>query len=160
AIGLVYAVVATLLRDDVTEDAGKAATKGADAASARDEVIRYYDRVAAEWDAAEVRSQNAVYLETRWRSLQRLLRPYEGAETAAELGVGTGAYIDRLAPMFRKLLAVDFSRGMLDVLAKRLSSLAIGNVSLVQQDVCCMSSIGDGSIDVAIALGLLDNVDD
>jgi ubiquinone/menaquinone biosynthesis C-methylase UbiE/uncharacterized membrane protein YbhN (UPF0104 family) len=160
AIGLVYAVVATLLRDDVTEDAGKAAGKGADAVSARDEVIRYYDRVAAEWDSAEVRSKNAVYLETRWRSLQHLLRPYEGADHAAELGVGTGAYIDRLAPMFRKLLAVDFSRGMLDVLEKRLSSLAIRNVSLVQQDVCRMGSIGDGSIDVAIAMGLLDNVDD
>jgi SAM-dependent methyltransferase len=49
---------------------------------------------------------------------------------------------------------------MLDVLEKRLSSLAIGNISLVQQDVCRMSSIGDGSIDVVIAMGLLDNVDD
>jgi ubiquinone/menaquinone biosynthesis C-methylase UbiE len=160
AIGVVYAVVATFLRDDVTEDAGNAAAKVADAASARDKVIRYYDRVAAEWHTAEVRSLNAVYFETRWRSLQHLLRPYEGAATAAELGVGTGAYIDRLAPMFRNLLAVDFSRGMLNVLEKRLSSLAIGNVSLVQQDVCCMSSIGDSSIDVAIAMGLLDNVDD
>jgi ubiquinone/menaquinone biosynthesis C-methylase UbiE/uncharacterized membrane protein YbhN (UPF0104 family) len=160
AIGLVYAVVVTFLRDDVTEGASRVAAKGADAASACDEVISYYDRVAAEWDTTEVRKLNAVYLESRWRSLQHQLRPYEGADTAAELGVGTGAYIDRLAPMFRKLLAVDFSRGMLDVLEKRLSSLTIGNISLVQHDVCRMNSIGDGSIDLAIAMGLLDNVDD
>jgi ubiquinone/menaquinone biosynthesis C-methylase UbiE len=125
-----------------------------------EDVISYYDRVAADWDPLAGEGINPIFVESRWRSLEPLLAPYGGAARAAELGVGTGVYIARTAPMFREIIAVDFSQGMLDVLQRKLQKLGISNVRPLREDACRMIGIADRSIDCAYSIGMLDNINE
>jgi ubiquinone/menaquinone biosynthesis C-methylase UbiE/uncharacterized membrane protein YbhN (UPF0104 family) len=159
AIGIVYGVVSPLLGGEMnTSDTGAGQSKQNPVDGG--EVMRHYDRVAVQWDTAQVQDLNAAYLESRWRSLEPMLHDYVSSARAVELGVGTGAYIDRIAPLFGEILAVDFSRGMLDVLERKLQSLGITNVKAVQHDVYHLDTIPDGTIDVALAIGLMENIDE
>jgi ubiquinone/menaquinone biosynthesis C-methylase UbiE/uncharacterized membrane protein YbhN (UPF0104 family) len=159
AIGIVYGVVSPFLGGEMNiSDTGAGQSK--QNAVDREEVMRHYDRVAAQWDTAQVQDLNAAYLESRWRSLEPMLHDYAGSARAVELGVGTGAYMDRIAPLFGEILAVDFSRGMLDVLERKLRSLGRTNVKPVQHDVYHLDAIPDGTIDVALAIGLMENIDE
>jgi len=125
-----------------------------------DEVRRYYDRVAAHWDPLAGEGINPVFMESRWRSLELLLSPYAGAARAVELGVGTGVYVARTAPMFAEIIAVDLSQSMLDVLQMKLQKLGISNIRPLRQDACGMTDIADSSIDCAYSVGMLDNIDE
>jgi glycosyltransferase 2 family protein len=159
AIGLIYGVVSGFGSESVGVVAKESLEGKPEIESGRDEVMRYYDRIASDWDAAFGEGMNATFLESRWQSIEPLLAPYAGAGHAAELGVGTGVYIPRIAPMFRHITAMDFSQGMLDVLQRKVERLGLGNVRLLRQDVYRMSDIADGSVDCAYGIGLFDNID-
>jgi ubiquinone/menaquinone biosynthesis C-methylase UbiE/uncharacterized membrane protein YbhN (UPF0104 family) len=159
AIGLVYGVLSLFGRESVERAANETLTRTRPAGPNRDHVMRYYDRVASEWDRSLGDKSNEVFQKSRWRSLEPLLAFHAGAASAAELGVGTGVYIARTATMFREVLAIDFSQGMLDVLQRKLEQHGLMNVRPLRQDVCQMSDVPDASVDCAYCIGLFDNVD-
>ena len=102
AIGIVYGIVSPFLGSEMnTSDTGARQSK--QNTVDREEVMRHYDRIAAQWDSAQVQDLNAAYVESRWRSLKPMLHDYAGSARAVELGVGTGAYIDRIAPLFGEI---------------------------------------------------------
>lgn len=125
-----------------------------------DDIARYYDHAALDWEQDQVADLNPHYFESRWQSIRTLLEPFVGSACAVELGIGTGPYIDRTARLFGNVIGVDFSAGMLAVLGKKLKTLAVGNVTLLRQDVKRLEGITDQSADVVLAIGLLDNVAD
>ncbi len=123
-------------------------------------VRNYYDRVAGSWDAIEgAESYNSYFTRQLRDHLKALLADSSGKPSALELGAGTGPYVDVTAPLFAKLIATDLSRGMLAVLERRVSQLALTNVVILQQDAYDLRAIESASIDVVYSVGLLETID-
>ena len=77
-----------------------------------------------------------------------------------ELGAGTGPYLEVIAPMVDRLVAVDVSEKMLAVCARRLAAGAMANVTLLQEDACELRGIAAESVDLVYSIGLLETIPD
>src|SRR4051812_24676765 len=76
----------------------------------RDDVRRFFDDLAGEWDTRMSPQRTAVVQD----ALNRGLEPIQPVgEVAIEIGSGTGAYSALLAERFNTVLAVDLSLAML-----------------------------------------------
>lgn len=93
--------------------------------------IEHFDSVAAAWDDNPTRVAIARAVATA--ILDSL--PLAGTERAMELGCGTGLLTGLLAGSVGSVLAVDSSRGMLDVLRRKLRELDIRNVEPLEADL-------------------------
>ena len=125
------------------------------------ELKESYEQSAGDWDktfAAE--HLNARHVEACWRVFQRVLGNDAGSGTAVELGVGTGLFTDRLAPRFQRLIAVDFSQQMLDVLKPKMAQKGVTNIDYVCAPAEALETVAAGSVDVAFCFGLLENIKD
>src|SRR4051812_11177126 len=76
----------------------------------RDDVRRFFDDLAGEWDTRMSPQRTAVVQDALNRGLERI-QPV--GEVAIEIGSGTGAYSALLAERFNTVLAVDLSLAML-----------------------------------------------
>jgi ubiquinone/menaquinone biosynthesis C-methylase UbiE len=120
-------------------------------------VSDYYDRVAASWDdLVGLGRQNARFAAQLRGSLNSLLLRASGREVALELGAGTGPHLELTAPLFGKVIACDLSAGMLSVLGRRIATLGLTNVTVLQQDAHDLRGIAPGSIDVVYSIGLFE----
>lgn len=143
--------------------AGDASTNGMDAPNTAetDSVARYYDSVAADWDATHGAARQNTYFARQIRArLTALLEPKRGAPVALELGAGTGPYVDVAAGMFEQLISCDVSAGMLAVYAQRIQKSGLQNVRLLRQDATDLVEIASQSVDVVFSIGLLETVAD
>jgi len=125
------------------------------------DVQESYEQSAADWDktfAAE--HLNARHVQACWRVFQKVLGSDAGGQIAVELGVGTGLFTDRLASRFQRLIAVDFSQQMLDVLKPKMAQKGIANIDYVCAPAEALGIIPSGSVDVAFCFGLLENIKD
>ena len=105
----------------------------------------YFGRVAGEWDA--VRQE---LFGSRFTSLA-LLELLAGPLTVADLGCGTGNISELLAPLVKRVIAVDQSGPMLEAAKRRLSG--VRNVEFVPGELSRLP-LPDGGVDIA-AFGLV-----
>jgi SAM-dependent methyltransferase len=127
------------------------------ATSSRD-VLSFYDAYASTWDSRFGDSPANVHFHaTRLNSLLTLAR-FAPSDTAVELGVGTGPYLSAIAPKVARLIAIDGSIGMLDVLRRKHAHLA--NVEVLQRDLEQSSAAVDFQADIVYWFGLLEHIID
>jgi cyclopropane fatty-acyl-phospholipid synthase-like methyltransferase len=89
-----------------------------------------FDAKAHTWDDSPARVQRAA---ERFAALERRV-PLQSDWAALDYGCGTGLLALSIAPRVRRLTAVDSSRGMLDVLARKADAAGVRNVVLLQAD--------------------------
>ena len=83
-----------------------------------------FDERAQTWDEQPRRVQLAADI---FAALERAI-PLRPDMAALDYGAGTGLLTLALAPRVRRITAVDSSRGMLDVLARKAQAAGLGNV--------------------------------
>jgi SAM-dependent methyltransferase len=126
------------------------------AQSSRD-VLAFYDAYAPSWDERFGDSPTTrAFHRMRLDSLLALAR-FRPSDRAVELGVGTGAYLDDIAPKVRELVCVDGSRGMLDVLEAKHAHLP--NLRVTQLDLE-QPAAPELAADVVYCFGLLEHIID
>ena len=123
------------------------------------DVLAFYDSYAETWDSRfGNQASDFHFLNARWDSFLEALPTHTKSMKALELGVGTGVYIHRAAPLFQKIIAVDGSERMLDGLKKKYKKFDIANVETLCCDVVSMQSISNASIDVVYFFGLVEHI--
>jgi ArsR family transcriptional regulator len=105
----------------------------------------YFGRVAGEWDA--VRQE---LFGTRFTH-HALLELLTSSWVVADLGCGTGNIAELLAPIVKRVIAVDQSGPMIDAAKRRLKG--VKNVEFVESELSHLP-LTNGSVDVA-AFGLV-----
>ncbi|HSQ28976.1 MAG TPA: class I SAM-dependent methyltransferase [Gemmatimonadaceae bacterium] len=115
------------------------------------EIARVYDRWASSYDGDDNRTRDLD---------ARVLRESDLAvngRDVLELGCGTAKNTVWLAERARRVVGLDFSRGMLDVARSRLTT---GNVELLEHDVQTRWPAADGEFDLVVADLILEHVAD
>ncbi|HEU19419.1 MAG TPA: class I SAM-dependent methyltransferase, partial [Deltaproteobacteria bacterium] len=92
------------------------------------DVIEFYDTYAEAWDkrfrsTKSTKMFHQLRLET-FLSLAKLKKE----EVAVELGVGTGQYLEKIAPLVKQIICIDGSQKMLEILLKKNKHLS--NISI------------------------------
>jgi SAM-dependent methyltransferase len=125
------------------------------ATTSRD-VLGFYDRYAESWDErfGNVES-TTLFHRMRLESLLHLAR-FRPSDRAVELGVGTGPYVDRIAPLVASLRCVDGAPGMLDVLKRKHSHLNNVDVALIDLERPLAQALPDA--DIVYMFGLLEHI--
>ncbi len=126
------------------------------------DVIAFYDAYAPFWDDRFGNNYATNYfLERRWKSFVDVLnRSQVSKSTVIELGVGTGIYIERVSKIFEKIIALDGSQKMLDVLEKKISAQNINNISTIRANVVDLHPVDAASVDCVYFFGLIEHVID
>ena len=123
------------------------------------DVIEFYDQYAEDWDRRfDKTNSTRLFLEQRWQSFENILNKSELSGNALELGVGTGAYIERTSQMFTSILAVDGSANMVRRLEEKLAANHIMNVTALQSNVLDMAQLQDASFDAIYFFGLIEHI--
>ncbi len=131
--------------------------KTADARSSAD-VLEFYSKYAASWDDRfAARRSTTAFHRARLQSFLRLAN-LRKTDVIIEIGAGTGPYLDALSPLVGKIICIDGSPKMLDVLSSKHRSLE--NVQILQMD---LEKPIEGSIpqgDVLYCFGLIEHIID
>jgi ubiquinone/menaquinone biosynthesis C-methylase UbiE len=91
----------------------------------------YFERAAVIWDKDPGRVQMA---QTIADAMIAALEP-KGTEMVMDYGTGTGNIALRMLPHVKKIIAVDSSSGMLDMLKQKLSSAGIESIEIKEWSV-------------------------
>jgi len=119
-------------------------------AERREDSLGYFGRLAGQWD--EVRSE---LFGSRFTSLGLLnLLPREWI--IADLGCGTGNASELLAPLVKKIIAVDQSAPMLAAARRRLEG--VKNVEFVEGELTRLP-LKSASVDVAVCMLVLHHLE-
>ncbi len=119
-------------------------------AARRTDSQAFFGRVAGAWD--DLRTQ--MYGETF--TVDALLNLVGADLVAADLGCGTGNAAEMLAPVVRKVIAVDREPAMLEAARKRLANQ--DNVDFRQGELTGLP-IEDGEVDATLTVLVLHHVD-
>jgi cyclopropane fatty-acyl-phospholipid synthase-like methyltransferase len=92
---------------------------------------RDFDAAAPTWDADEAR----VRMSTAIADAMLARLHCTGEETVLDYGTGTGIVALRLAPRVRRVIAADSSRGMLDVLERKIAAAGVPGVTTLLLDL-------------------------
>lgn len=136
---------------ETTEIAEDARRLAAVLAARREDSQTFFGRMAGQWD--NVRTELFGTKFTPLGMLALLSREW----TVIDLGCGTGNAAELLAPVVRRVIAVDRSAPMLSAAKKRLGGF--GNVEFVQGEVGSLP-LADASADCAVCVLVLHHVDD
>lgn len=95
-----------------------------------------FDQAAATWDEAPLRVEMAQKIALA----MQLALPQKQNLTAIDFGCGTGLITIALQPFFQQITGVDSSRGMLEKLQEKITTLGINNINtklidLTREDV-------------------------
>lgn len=117
--------------------------------------IRRFETIAASWDESPTRTSLA-------RSVARaiLQRLPSGArrQLAMEFGAGTGLVTALIAPNFDRVLAVDSSAEMLDVLRSKQQGLGLDNVETLELDAT--TGLPEEQFDLIFSSMTMHHIDD
>jgi SAM-dependent methyltransferase len=142
-----WGVVREAVEADFVEDARRMrsvlALRGADAA--------FFERMAGKWDNIRADLFGDDFL------LPTLLALLPGGLTVADLGCGTGAALEQLAPVAGRLIGVDSSPAMLALARQRLSGIAHAEV---RPGSLSALPLEDTSVDVALIMLVLHHVEE
>ncbi len=111
----------------------------------------FFGRIVGEWDALRSTLFGDRFL------LPALTSLWACEAVVADLGCGTGALTEALAPACRALIAVDREQAMLDAAARRLD--ALDNVELRLGDLLDLPIL-DRELDVAVCALVLHHIED
>lgn len=114
-----------------------------------------FDERAKTWDTDPRRRQLATDISA---ALARLV-PLQPGWTVLDYGAGTGLLTFSLAPRVRRVLAVDSSAGMLDVLAQKAGSAGLRSVETLHADFT-RDPLPPGSFDLVASAMTLHHVAD
>ena len=120
------------------------------------DVLDFYDLYAESWDkrfgdTESVKEFHKIRLESFFK-----LAGLTKDKDCAELGVGTGPYVTDIAPLVKNLICVDGSKGMLEVLEKKISHL--NNIQLKQIDLSKPMEKSLFQVDIVYFFGLIEHV--
>ena len=124
--------------------------------SSSKDVLDFYDLYAESWDerfgdTESVKEFHKIRLDSFFK-----LADLSKDKTCAELGVGTGPYVTEIAPLVKNLICIDGSKGMLDVLGKKVKRL--NNIQLKQIDLSKPLEKSPFKVDVLYFFGLIEHV--
>jgi ubiquinone/menaquinone biosynthesis C-methylase UbiE len=124
------------------------------------DVISFYEEYAPSWDNRFGNSfATGHFINRRWRSfLDAVTHSNPSRDMAIELGVGTGVYIKDTSKIFKRIIAVDGSKKMLDVLQKKIDANNVSGVSLIQANVLHIEKVSDLSADCVYFFGLIEHI--
>ena len=114
-----------------------------------------FDERAKTWDADPRRLQLAADI---FAAVERHV-PLRSDWTALDYGAGTGLLTLALAPRVRRILAVDASPGMLDVLRQKAAAAGLGNVETLRADFT-RDPLPPGPFDLVASAMTLHHVED
>ena len=112
-----------------------------------------FDERAKTWDAEPRRLQLAADI---CAALERHI-PLRADWAALDYGAGTGLLTLALAPRVRRILAVDSSPGMLDVLGQKAKTAGFRNVEILRADFA-MDPLPNGPFDLIASAMTLHHV--
>lgn len=118
-------------------------------------MTKSFDDRAQTWDDDPRRGQLAADV---FAALARAV-PLRPDMAALDVGAGTGLLTLALAPRVRRVVAVDSSAGMLDVLRRKAQAADVRNVDLFQADVAA-GPLPPGPYDLVAAAMTLHHVAD
>lgn len=136
------------LARDVAQDRARLASV---LAERRADTESFFGRVAGEWDAV----RNELFGERF--TLHALLSLVPADWTVADLGCGTGNAAELLAPVVKRVVAVDQSRPMLSAAKKRLGD--VRNVRFVRGSLESLP-LEDESVDATVCVLVLHHLED
>ncbi len=100
----------------------------------------FYDALADTYDAEqEMPSQSPVRQAEQECVMRRLPELLGGGESVLELGAGTGRFTLPIAQRAGRVLAIDLSGRMLDILGQKALSAELSNITLCQADFMKMT---------------------
>jgi SAM-dependent methyltransferase len=120
------------------------------------DVLAFYDQYAGSWDRrfGDVPSVQDFHMD-RLRHFLDIAR-LNSTETAVEVGVGTGPYLEEIAPLVKQLICVDGSMEMLRVLQEKHGHL--DTISVRQMDLDWPVKGMDIQADIVYSFGLIEHI--
>ncbi len=115
---------------------------------------RFWDRIARKY-AADPIADMAGYEAT----LERVQALLSGGQDVLEIGCGTGTTALRLAPLTRRMMAIDVSAGMIAIAREKLAAQPVPQLSFAVADADA-PVFGQGEYDVVLAFNMLHLVSD
>ena len=127
----------------------------------RRESVEIWDANAGVWDDYMGDAGNDFHRELVAPSAERLLALRPG-ETVLEIGCGAGLFARRMAELGARVLATDFSSGMLER-AKARTAAVVDRIELRRVDATDpdeLASLGEGRFDAAVSnMALMDMIE-
>lgn len=120
-------------------------------AERREDAQSFFGRVAGQWD--DVRNE---LFGSRFTPIA-LLNLLPSTWVVADLGCGTGNAAELLAPIVKRVIAIDQSTAMLSAARKRLDGAK--NVEFVESDLTKLP-LKDASVDAAVCLLVMHHIDE
>lgn len=125
-------------------------------ASSSLDVIDFYDEYAETWDSRFGNNESTrEFHKIRLGTFLDVAKLNQN-KIAIELGVGTGPYVEEIAPKVKKLICIDGSKGMLDVLRKKTRNMS--NVELQQIDLSNPLEKENFNADLVYFFGLIEHI--
>jgi len=113
----------------------------------------FWDRMAERYARRKI-SNEAVY-QQKLDVTRRYLSP---DEEVLELGCGTGSTAIALAPDVKHILAMDFSRNMLDIAEQRAEAQGVKNITFELKEIESLV-ISEGAFDAVLGFSILHLLD-
>lgn len=129
------------------------------------DVVYFYNQYADCWDnrfGNKDLPSTAHFLARRLNSFLEIIGSinFLSEKRVAELGVGTGIYLEKLSGIFDSIIAVDGSQKMIERLKIRLEKSHLSNITAMVASVSNIPNIDDDSIDIIYFFGLIEHIID
>jgi len=131
--------------------------KTRDAKSSED-VLNFFDEYAPDWDARFGNRRSTVEFQKLRVEKFLQIAKLKSTDSVIELGVGTGPYLNTIAPLVKEVKCIDGSKRMLDVLENKYKHLS--NIELLQIDVEKPLQNCAFNADIVYCFGLLEHIID
>lgn len=118
------------------------------------ESVTYFNSIAPQWDQMR---EGYFGEEVRQAALARAqITPHQ---TAADLGTGTGYLLEALAPLAKRAVGIDPSRGMLQKAREKITAAGFNQVVFIES---CLEALplASSSVDVAFSNMVLHHLPD
>jgi 2-polyprenyl-3-methyl-5-hydroxy-6-metoxy-1,4-benzoquinol methylase len=127
-------------------------------ANTSEDVIDFYNRYASTWDnrfgdCLSVSEFHRIRLESFFS-----LADIRKTDKLVELGVGTGPYLEFIAPLAAEVICIDGSEGMLKILLEKHSQL--NNIQVYKQDLSYSQNNNNFQADIVYCFGLIEHIID
>lgn len=117
--------------------------------------VNRFESVAASWDESPTRTALAQSVA---RAILERIPANARRNLAMEFGAGTGLVTALVAPTFDRVMAVDSSAKMLDVLRSKQKSLGLNNVETLELDAT--AALPEGPFDLIFSSMTMHHIDD